>query len=315
MLKSKNFKKTLFILLGLFSIQSFSQNYEGTIGPYPIYFQLDPSFSDQFRASYFYKSQLKNIKLEGDSSGNEILLWEKYSSMSSSNEIFELQIQGPNLIGKWKSKNNTFDVKLFPSQLDFDKLKEEQIQYLRDSIQKFATKEIVWFSEKYSKTSLFRLGNGFSKKQREFINPQLDSLQKFISLVYLECDYLSSDMEIKLISDEYLCFMHTYSVFCGGAHLGHSLETFNFNLKNLSRINSLEEIYPNNKFLELLKIKYQDNEEYEKECDYFSDLKSDHWIYMNWVLSEKGIYLIPSFPHAMTPGREPFLLLYQEIEN
>ena len=45
---------------------------------------------------------------------------------------------------------------------------------VKDSIQKVNNLEIVWFKEKYSNISLFRIGNGFNKSQREFLNIKLD---------------------------------------------------------------------------------------------------------------------------------------------
>ena len=308
-------KQSLVLILTLLSLQGFSQKYQGSIGNYPIYLELEDSDSDPIYASYFYKSHLKNIQLEGRSTETGFIFWEKYATESKSNEVFELEKVGDDLVGQWKNKNKILSVKLSPCKVNFGSILESHITFLRDSVEKFGDKELVWFTEKYSKIPGFRLGNGFTKKQREFINPQLDTMQKYHAFTFLDCEDFYVDFEIGLITDEYFCFTKTSSVYCGGAHPGHSLETFNYNLQTLQQIRNLEEIYPNNKFLELLKIKYQDDEDYEMECDYFTDLKAYHWEYLEWVLTENGLMIIPIFPHAMTPCRRPFLVLYEEMKN
>ncbi len=175
-------------------------------------------------------------------------------------------------------------------------------------------KELVWFTEKYSKISLFRLGNGFSKSEREFVNPCLDTIQMNYAGSALECEWMDMSLDVDMVSDKYVSFIEYYSVYCGGAHPGYNTEGYNFDLKNKVQLGKLTDVYPDIDIYQLLKKKYENDTDLDEEWRYFCG-DNDVWEYSSWVFTENGVAIIPSFPHAMTPCEIEFDLTYEELQK
>ncbi len=314
-LKSKTLQRRYVFLTFLF-IQSsvlFSQQYEGVLGKYPVFLNLEADYeADYFSAYYFYKSSLQNIKLEGEYDGEFLYLYELFSDKEDKIELFKLKQTEGKLIGSWENKTTLLNVELTANNQDLEKYKHERLAFSRDTITKVEGKEFVWIKERYTEPLLFRLGNGFSASQREYLNPILDEIQKRNALIDLECNGLEYNPTIEFVSNTYLSFSVYSSVFCGGAHPSHGITGYNFDLVNKTRVTNFSEIYPNIDFFELLKTKHDGDSNLHNECDYFSD--TSNWEDPVWFFTEDGVNIIPWFPHAMTACREEFLLTYEELE-
>ncbi|AUP78750.1 hypothetical protein [Flavivirga eckloniae] len=312
MIKKKN---THLLILLFISTIVYSQTYEGKIGEYDVFLEIDQFKDENIEGVYFYGSRLKNIRLEGQKNDSQIILYQRFSEKSEKKELFELQVKGNHLVGTWKNGKKELKVNLIETEADFYALKKGKIKFIRDSVQKFKNKELVWFKEKYSNMSFFRLGNGFTKEQRLFFNQKLDTLHYSNAETFLDCDYLETNLKIELISENYLCFTETSSSYCGGAHPNHGIKTFNYDLVKIKALKEISDVYPELDFYPVLKNKYQDDPDIDKQCDYFDSGYDSWWKYSNWVLTERGIEITPSFPHAMTPCSVPFLLTYKEINK
>ena len=206
-------------------------------------------------------------------------------------------------------------VKLTQIQTTCDGFKKDNITFIRDSIQSIGEKELVWLTEKYSKIPLFRLGNGFSKAERIFLNPRLDEIHKENALTELDCEGLAIEIKPRLISDNYFSFTTYSTVYCGGVHPNHNIKSYNFDFKKTKKIEKIEELFPNLDYKTMIYKKYKSDPVLDKECQYFETQHIDIWDYIDWVLTEKGIEITPSFPHAFKVCEQPFLLTYKEINK
>ncbi|WP_062058888.1 hypothetical protein [Aquimarina longa] len=303
------------ILIVLFSLVSYAQNYRGTIGKHEIFFQLDTDYNDDsVTAFYFYKSHLKNILLGGRRVKSELVIYEKYSDLKEKKELFTLQFDNDQLYGTWENMEVVLKVHLTKTTEDFRKYKLRKIKFLRDSVTVYDNKELVWFTEKYSKKTLFRLGNGFTSAQHEFVNQKLDTLHASFAEIGLECEWADIDIDVKLVSDDYISFYEYSSIYCGGAHPNHNKIGYNYDLKQNVQLEKINEVYPLLDHYTLLKNKYEKDTDLDIECEYFLG-DGDLWTYYNWVFTKEGISIVPSYPHAMTPCEIDFLLTYKELEK
>lgn len=209
-----------------------AQTYEGTIGSYNIFSELDIDYDDdRGTAFYFYNSQLLNIQLEGNYNDSELILFEQYSTKEEQKEFFTLSINKDIILGTWQNNEKTLAVYLTKTTKNIDEYKLKQLEFIRDNITKYNNKELVWITEKHSKKQLFRLGNGFTKLEREFMNPILDSIHTQNSIIGLDCSWADFNIEIELISNQYISFSEYSSIYCGGEHPSHNIAGYNFDLK------------------------------------------------------------------------------------
>lgn len=302
-----------FILIVFCSLSIQAQTYEGTIGKHQIFLELDTDHNDSSAtAFYFYKPYLKNIQLEGSFSNNKLILFEKFSDIKEEKELFTLSVSKDTITGTWKNNGHTLQVGLHKTAKNLDTYKLTNLGYVRDSITVHDTKELVWLTEKHSKKSLFRLGNGFTKPEREFMNPKLDTIHTRYATIGLDCDWADINIKIELVSDQYLSFSEYSSIYCGGAHPNHNTTGHNFDYKNKRKLDRITDIYPNLDHFQVLKRKYASDTDLDKECDYFTDGEA-YWEYYSWVLTKEGITITPSYPHVMTPCETGFILTHDEL--
>ena len=302
-----------FILIVFCSINIQAQTYEGAIGKYQIFLELDTDYNNgSATAFYFYKSHLKNIQLEGSFSNNELILFEKFSDIKEEKELFTLSVHKDTITGTWKNNGHTLQVNLHKITKNLDAYKLINLEYVKDSITIHDTKELVWFTEKHSKHSFFRGGNGFKKSELEFLNAKLEKIHANYALTELNCNGMELKLEIELISDQYLSFSEYSSVYCGGAHPNHNTTGYNFDYKNERQLDRITDIYPNLEHFQALKRKYGDDTDLDRECDYFTDGEA-YWEYCSWVLTKEGITITPSYPHAMTLCEMGFVLTHDEL--
>ncbi len=308
-------RKIVTILIFMVSFFSVAQEYKGTIGKYEIYLYMDFINEESVESYYFYKSRLKNIKLEGKLGEDKIVLHEFFTAIEDEKELFRLKREGKNLIGTWQNGTTVLRVALTPIKNELDTFKKDRITFIRDSVQKIGARELVWLKEKYSNQSLFRLGNGFSKAERFFLNPRLDEIHKENALTELDCQGLAIEIKPRLISNDYFSFTTYSTVYCGGAHPNHNIKSYNFDFKKAKGIEKIEALFPNLDYKTMIYEKYKSDPMLDKECQYFETDHIDIWDYIDWVLTEKGIEITPSFPHAFKVCEQPFLLTHKEINK
>ncbi|WP_132724765.1 hypothetical protein [Tenacibaculum sp. M341] len=309
-------KHYLFLIVVIcFCFATNAQNYKGVIGKHEIFMSLeiDAENGDILYAYYFYNSQLKNIFLEGTNESSNLTLYETYSDVEDEKELFKLKMKDDVITGSWTNNGEILPVLLTKTTTDLNSYRLSKTTFIRDSISTHHNKELVWFTEKYSKTHLFRLGNGFSKAEREFLNPVLDSIHTKYAGFEFECNSLSLSIEVALISKKYISFTEYSSIDCGGAHPTHRTIGYNFDLKNKRVLDRLTDVYPGIDHYKLLKNKYSNDADLEVECEYFTD-NSDYWKYYTWVFTNNGVDITPSYPHAMTPCETAFPITYKEIQ-
>lgn len=307
-------KLPILILSLITYLSSFAQSYKGTIGKFPIYLNIEHFSDEDIEASYFYTNQLKNIKLKAEITPNGYKLYLKYSKPEEKKELFILENKENKLVGEWINEETTLPVVLNNVKVDFESFKQKKLKLVRGKTQKFENLEIVWFKEKYSNVELFRLGNGFNKKQREFLNFKLDSIQNDYSLRKLECEEYETSFHIKLLTEKLISFTESFSVYCGGAYPSHGIGHYNYDLTKNKEIQNLSELYPNLNFVDFLKKKYK-NRDLDPECEFFEPSNSNVWEFAQFHLTKTAIIIEPSHPHAMAPCREYFEILKLEIEN
>lgn len=303
-----------------------SQSYVGHIGKYPIHLQINAYEDDEDKSKgeysgyYFYDSKLINIPLRGEYHNEDIVLVAGYhyfeDKINDVEELFKLKKKENKLIGTVRIKENTYKVALIKTENDpIETFRNPKLSFLRDSVSNYNGKQLVWFHEKWSKTILFRLGNGFTKSQRDVFNPILDQMHLEDAKTMLDCNsWFELSYNINLVNNDFVSFSTFYSVYCGGAHPSHGNHGYNFDLNKLSHVKAIETVYPNVDFFELLKEKYDDeDDEHQQDCEVFTE--PSNWEYKTWYLTPKGVMLTPSYPHAMTPCEEAYFLSYEEIEK
>ncbi len=292
-----------------------AQTYEGKIGKYPIFLELEKRNNDDYiRAFYFYKNQLDNIPLDGTCNGSEITLFQEYSKEEAEKELFSLILNGNTLNGTWQNGDKKLQVELFQTTENLETFKRKNLSFVRDSVVAYNQKELVWFTEKYSKKQLFRLGNGFTKAEREFMNPILDSIHLEYAMIGLDCSWADMYISVELVSDKYISFSEQSSIYCGGAQPSHNKVGYNFDLKNSIQLKRLTDYKPQLDYYQLLKNKYEADTGLQEECEYFGG-DEFMWKYCSWFLTDKGVIITPFFPHALTPCKEGFFLTYEELEE
>lgn len=290
-----------------------AQTYEGTIGKHEIFLEIDLD-DNNTTAFYFYKSYLKNIALEGTYSGTELILFERFSAKEEKKELFTLVISNDSFSGTWQNNDRQLKVALSETTTSIEQYKLQQLEFVRDSIATYDTTELVWFTEKYSKKALFRLGNGFTTSVREFVNQKLDSIHTNYALMQLDCDYADINIEIELVSNRYISFSEYASIYCGGAHPSHTINGYNLDLKNNIQLDKLTDVYPNLNHFQLLRNKYDDDPDLHDECEYFTSGEA-LWEYYSWVFTKNGITITPHFPHVLAPCAVGFTLTYEELQQ
>lgn len=291
-----------------------AQNYKGTIGKYAIHMNISTFGDNDLEVVYYYNFTLMNIKLEGNYKDSDFTFRKRNTTVDEKIECFTLEKIGNHFLGTWENDGKSLPVRLIQIEEDIEELKYSRFEFIRDSITVHGDKELVWFTEKYSGKYHFRLGNGFTAEQRNYFNPKLDSTHTYFAEIGLDCSWADLDVEIEFVSDSILSYKEISSIYCGGAHPSHGSSPYNLDLKNRKNLNEIFDLYPDLKYYQLLKIKYEEEFSPNVECDYFNG-NAGQWNYISWIYTEKGIEISPSFPHAMTACIVGFLLTFEELEN
>ncbi|NRD19098.1 hypothetical protein HNV08_03485 [Winogradskyella eckloniae] len=306
-------------------IIGWSQSYVGTVGNYPIHLEVtvypnaNDTTSGELEGFYFYDSKLISIPVSGSYNKESITLIDDYyftpEKVFDANEVFELKKKKNQLIGTLKIKEESFKVVLTEtSQEPLEDFRNPKLNFVKDSVVKYKGKQLIWFTEHYSKLPLFRLGNGFTKAQRDTFNPILDAIHLSDAKDKLDCNtWFEMSYDINLVNTSFISYLKHYSVYCGGAHPSYGNVGYTFNLETLEVVVDIESLFPEVDFFQKLKEKYQntENDVADEECETF--VNDSYWQYKTWNLTSEGVLLIPNYPHAMTPCEDLYFLSYAEL--
>jgi len=279
------------------------------MGDSKIFLELASYDESHWEGYFFYGDSLKHIILEGYDADGHIFL--SSTDDQSAFVQFDLENKANDLVGTFKTDEQNLQVTLTESKMDLDKYKMDHLNYVKDSTATINGREIIWQKESHSHQTLFRIGQGFTTAQREFLNQKLDSIHANYAEIALQCNYLEVNLNLDLITDEFVSFTAYTAIYCGGAHPNYQVSGHNFDMKKLVSYEKINELYPNLDYFEVLKNKYHNDPSLDPECGYFED--KTYWEYAAWTLSKEGMTLTPSFPHAMTPCEEPFTLTHTEL--
>ena len=288
--------------------------WQGMIGKSPIFMELscDEKTLEKkpekcYFGSYFYESTLQSITLSGE--GYNVSSQQFIENVGTYNNVYEkfiLTYKNKNFKGTWSKGKKTLNVQMHPYKKakTLDEVRANLLKFKREKVEKLKNKkELVWIEEEFSKNLFFRLGNGFSKKSREHINPLLDDLQKEYASTDLGCfnswAYGSgmdspSSPELQYLSKNLLGFNVSVVYDCGGAHPDFYTSRYTvdmvtgkvYKLKDILSIAEDSEKIRELAFAEA-KMKLEPNEEADKEM--YDPYELSHWKYLDWDVTKTGI--------------------------
>ncbi len=335
---------------------------QGTIGNYPIAMRISCFDDSSCDTRYYYKKVLKDIVLDGTKKGNHVVLSTSKYNETAVRETFDLQLQADqSFTGTWISGSKKLPVKLSPIEVatiknpyrsvkevsdeedsdPYSYLRSSLLSFVRDSVSKYKNKELVWFHEKGSGVSFFRLGNGFSPVQLQKINPILDTLHIENAMNELSCSGpwgggIEFTIDVKYLDNNLIGFYVFASWSCGGAHpdfggSGYLLELHTgrrFDIDDILAFDAsatTEEqsgfdkysAYHNDFFapgLTALMIKEHGFEaaKTDEDCDYTDP---EIWKYPSWQFTETGIEFTPFFARAMRACEDPYPLPFSLLKQ
>ncbi|WP_411897591.1 hypothetical protein [Elizabethkingia occulta] len=260
-------KNALFCLLFLCLLFSFSFGQkgryilEGNIGKLPVVFMLDDYGNNDLSAKYYYKSMLRDIRLEYEKADNGDIIFSFADNYIKYNEKFVLKRKSVTIFeGIWRdNKNKELPVSLHEADLSQVKnpfLDSDYIQQLKtespedfirssymvfrkDSISDYNGHKSDWYSEKFSKTSFMRISVTEKSEARSNINKKLFDMHLKMAIGQLSCSNYSAYNDAKGIDystkisywdSNLLGFSNFSSYFCGGAHPDFGSEGYLFDL-------------------------------------------------------------------------------------
>ena len=367
----KLFSIVLIIIFCQFVFSQDKYDLKGTLGNLPIYMafedytQLGNSQDNEITdVRYFYTTSLKDIVLRGNKVGNQ------FSFENDDEKIILVKNKKGEFTGTWENKKNQkklavnlsrniIQEKNEPLQQKYEIIdsliksndvytysKVGYIKLKRDSVATYKGKEFVWFSEEHCSAPYFRLGNGFSKKQLETINPILDNLHMQNILGQLSCstEYnysegngIETTIDLTYLDQNLLGFEDFSSWDCGGAHpdFGGTGYLLDLNSGKSYDINDIlafdksvtteekggfdaysdyQEKYfaPNIVKLMINQHDFTESTDEEDVCDYTEE---EYWDFPSWSYTEQGIYFTPHFYRAARGCDEPFLLPFSVLKK
>lgn len=279
-LSSKNFSG-IYRLLSLFiflisSSQIFGQihSFSGTIGKYPVYFQMTIEGSN-VTGYYFYKNKLTDLPLSGTYKSGMITLKssDEYGGDISEPETFKFKWPNKAPEGSWSKKGKQLGLKLNPLttketnspkcsnphlvKSDFVKndLIRVKIGLFRlkevDSVKTINRIKIRHFEEVLTGIELFRIDSGMVAEKQKDANSYLEYLQISEFLESLSCaSYSTYGAEYNFgltslsLSTDFLCFSVFKTYYCGGAHPNEDNYAVNYNLNTHETVSWSEYLIP-----------------------------------------------------------------------
>ncbi|MDF3026198.1 MAG: hypothetical protein K0S23_505 [Fluviicola sp.] len=252
---------SLFIFL-ICAGQIFGQthSFSGTIGKYPIYFQLTIE-GKQVSGYYFYKNKLVDISLSGSYTSGTMILKssDEYGADITDPETFRFKWPHKAPSGSWSKKGTQLSLKLYPLTaketgspkcsnpylIKTDPVKNDltrvKIGLFRlkeiDSVRTINHITIRHFEEILTGIKLFRIDSGMDAGKQKDANFYLEYLQISEFLESLSCASYSaygSEYSFELtslsLSTDFMCFSVFKTYYCGGAHPNEDNYALNYNL-------------------------------------------------------------------------------------
>jgi hypothetical protein len=312
---------------------------------------------------YFYQNSLKDINFEGTQKNNVFTLVFKHQDTILEKFVLK-KVGNTNFEGMWSDrKGKSFPVKLSPidfsnykSTLPKDYYEDEELNLIKLKFLEFKkqktidykNKQIVWYTEKHCNAPFFRLGDTFSEKSRNAVNPVLENIQIQNTIWQLNCssdwyyntgENISFETELTFLNNNLLGFKTSSDWYCGGAYPDNGTTGYLIDL-NTGKNYEIDEIIAFDKSVTTEKesnfhiwVKYRQNyfapklyaivnseqhfkkpkETDEDPCD-MTDLDR-WWGDETWIYTEKGIEFTPSFPHAMRACEETFLIPFEKLKK
>lgn len=358
-----------FILQHTFAFcQSQDDTYlEGTIGKSKIYMRIHifgtAAEEPNVNGVYFYQNSLKDIHLEGTQKSNEFTLL--FKNQDTIHEKFIItKIGKANFEGTWSNaQGKSFPVKLSPidfsnykSTLPKDYYEDEELNLIKFKFLEFKkqkttvykNKEIVWYTEKHCDAPFFRLGDTFSEKSKNAVNPVLENIQIQNAISQLNCSSdwyynmggnIEYDTELTFLNSNLLGFKTSSSWDCGGAYPDFGTDGYLLDL-NTGKNYEIDGIiafdksvttekeggfdkysdYINKYFAPKLFALVNTEQHFKKPKDTNEDpcdmTELDLWKYILWIYTEKGIIFTPSFEHYRKGHcQEDFLVPFEKLRK
>ncbi|MFT3793546.1 hypothetical protein [Flavobacterium sp.] len=312
---------------------------------------------------YFYKNSLKDIVLEGRREKNGFTFF--FEDHDTIFEQFTLTEKADlSLVGTWKGKNGkSLAVSLHPTSysylsekynwLDYDKddqpfdlAKAELLSFRKDSTSTFKGQKIDWYTETHCAAPMFRLVDGFPKKERDIVNQKLQRIHYQLAINQLGCasryDYsdgkgMEISIEMGYLDQNLLGFEINCFYYCGGAHpdvwhAGNLIDMHNgyeYGLDEILEFDpSAQQIAGNDerrweyrenyfapKLYALLNQEYHFKKpaispegQEQDPCDY---TELEYWESVSWAFTTKGINFTPYFYRLARNCEEPFLVPFE----
>jgi hypothetical protein len=185
-----------------------------------------------------------------------------------------------------------------------------------DSVRTINRINIRHFEEVLTGIKLFRVDSGMDADKQKNTNSYLEYLQISEFLEALSCaaystygsDYGFGVSDLNL-SNDMMCFSVFQTAYCGGAHPNEANYGINFNLNTRQRISSSdflikenEDVFDDKVYTYLATMNPEDFNENQSSSSIFTDCgyyKKELWeiSYCDFVLTEEGIKMLPSFAH------------------
>lgn len=364
-------KKIILCFFVFQSILVFCQNQtyylEGTLAKSKIYMSINVFGSTNeepnTNAIYFYQNSLKNIHLEGTLKNNIFTLVFKHQDTIFEKFVLK-KVANNNFEGTWSDfKGKSFRVKLSPidfsnykSTLPEDYADDEKLYLIKHKFLEFKKqkttiykgKEIVWYTEKHCNAPFFRLGDTFSEKTKNTVNPVLENIQIQNAIWQLNCSSnwyyntggnISFDTDFTFLNNNLIGFKIASNWYCGGAYPDNGTTGYLIDL-NTGKNHEIDNIIAFDKSVTTEKessfdsfVKYRQNyfapklfaiinseqhfikpkENDEESCD-LTNLDF-WWGDITWIYTEKGIEFTPSFPHVIRACSETFLVPFEKLKK
>ncbi|HRP89502.1 MAG TPA: hypothetical protein PKX92_05640 [Edaphocola sp.] len=343
------------------------RGFKGTIGVYPILMTIGFSDDQPVNSNYCYTKYAKDIKITHYFSKNKIILKVNEESLHNY-ETFELTFKDKNTLeGIWKTPKKTLPVKLVEiSEKDIASIMQNQnlqtylqktehslsayeleklnsIHFKKEYTKKYKGKEIIWLFDPKSELRFFRLGQGFSDKEKAAMNPVLEQIHLDEAMAILSADIYTSnsyynveDVQITFLSEKLLGFKINRA-WDGGAYPDFSTigylyqlesgyaydldDVFNFGDRHTKENEKKFDEWSDYRIQQMAPIVYglvqyyHDKEiEEDEQCVDVYDYNME-WAFADWYFTENGVVFIPSLPHVVAICRVPFEIPYDALQD
>lgn len=207
----------------------------------------------------------------------------------------------------------------------YHKTRLSHLTFVKDSLTRSGIYQLQWMHEKLTGITGFRVVNGYAQPILDRVNTVLTKKQLEDVLGYLTCNGLKDDFDYQqadwqpFLSPEFISVQAYTSSFCGGAHPNYSNTSFTIDIRKGKEVEDIDELFwftgskpiakdsgirdhyleERSRAIVLLITRLYPAEmkkpSSEDSCDY-SD--PERWKYPYWFLTDKGLYITPSFTHA-----------------